>query len=113
MVNNKLVAGTFARSIQSFRIDSLFPKNITSIQQEKNYLENVNVFPNPSNNVIFIDNLFVKTKIIMYNALGEIVKQTTTIKKQHKIDISELNDGSYFVHFENEKRSRVFKIIKQ
>ena len=54
------------------------------------------VFPNPSSNVIFIDNKNRET-IFIYNSKGEITSNNDSI------DISNLPTGSYFIKMSDRK----------
>ena len=113
MVNNKLIAGTFARSIQSFPIDSIVSSNvITSNQINNDPLQAVTVYPNPSKDYLYIGNLSEKTEIIIYNVIGEVVKQKITDQNNKKINISDLKQGSYFIKINTAFNSKTFKIIK-
>ena len=62
----------------------------------------LSIFPNPSSNTITISNIdeqFLNSTIKIYDVQGKIVFDDLITEKSvyHKMDISELNDGLYFV----------------
>lgn len=67
---------------------------------ERNDKQLVSVAPNPSSGSIVLKGLEVESAITIYNANGQAV-----LKLQHnnnlELDISELNDGIYFLRVEN------------
>ena len=67
-------------------------------------------YPNPAK-----DELFVKVsepvKVIMYNAIGQIVK-SDTIDKEGKINISDVPSSVYFLHIKGNNETHVVKVIK-
>ncbi len=61
---------------------------------------NINIYPNPAKNKLqltFNNQLLNSKNIIIYNVFGQIVKQLNTDKKQLSIDISDLQNGVYFL----------------
>lgn len=111
-VNNKLVAGTFSRSIQSFPIDSIIPKLTTSIK-ERISLAEVNVYPVPTMNFVYIDNLIYNGMVSLIDINGKTLKSVKVLNNKLKMDISQQIVGIYFVKIDNDNESRVFKIVKQ
>jgi len=108
-VNNKLVAGTYARSIQSFPIDSLFPTVITTtglMDQSKK----TTVYPNPTKGLIYFDNLQKQTTIIVYDINGKIMLEQE-LKENSTINLSLLKQGFYFIKDKNSQQ--IYKILKQ
>jgi photosystem II stability/assembly factor-like uncharacterized protein len=111
-VNNKLVAGTFSRSIQSFPIDSIVPKLITS-SQEITRLSKVNIYPIPTKNIVYIDNLSNQETVVLYDINGKKLKMMKDLENKLKIDMSQFTTGIYFVKVENGDETKMFKIVKQ
>jgi hypothetical protein len=64
-------------------------------------LRGVNIYPNPVNNVLFIENAEGKTVEII-NILGQIIKSFSPNNNQFPIAINELNSGIYFIKINNE-----------
>lgn len=63
-------------------------------------LENVSVYPNPANNVLFVENAS-NANIRIVNLLGEVVLSTMNSDHMSKLDISGLASGTYIVRVQN------------
>ena len=97
--------GDFGRSIyHEFRVDE------TSSVLEKN--NSIQIFPNPvKDEITVIGNLNPLSKIILKDKLGRVVKITHANNViSHKIDISSLANGVYFLSANNKA---IKKIVKQ
>ena len=79
----------------------------------------VEVYPNPTINSIFIrfygNNEIIK--ITLYNSIGSVVKQITNKKYgsiQHtiEVDLKYLPKGNYFVHYQSQGISKTKKLLK-
>ncbi len=88
--------------------DSSVVKNVVVIDNDTttsialNDANNLNIYPNPANNLVFLKgNINKYTTYKIYNSLGKIVK--TDHIKDEKIDVSSLLKGFYFIEIENEK----------
>jgi hypothetical protein len=85
---------------------------------EVSYLQNVNLFPNPTADVVTINlnsQAQIHTSISIYNSIGILIKEEkiTFNEGNNKlaIDLSNLNSGMYFIEFSGDKK-QTFKIIK-
>lgn len=63
--------------------------------QDENYHANINYFPNPVSNVLWLDCDPCPSSIIIYNSLGQMIYQGNINDKQ--IDVSHLMPGMYFI----------------
>ena len=63
----------------------------------------IKVFPNPSNNIIHVESESHIINLILFNNLGQVVKQKAN---SNYIDISEFENGTYFLKIE--MRDRIF-----
>jgi hypothetical protein len=78
-------------SIDEFYIDIWFNKSVTSVIEE-NHRKKINVYPNPSSNIVNVDIQNV-LEIRVFNALGnEMLKSNNS-----SLDISGLPKGLYFL----------------
>ena len=86
-------------------------ENLTILGVGDNSNSNLRVYPNPSNDKIFIDSKKESIEgIIVYNVLG---KQLFSKKGNLKeLDISNLQNGMYFLQITTEEGSFVKKILK-
>jgi Secretion system C-terminal sorting domain/Beta-propeller repeat len=66
------------------------------------------IYPNPSENQIFISNLESKTKGVIFNLFGQKVKNIE-IENNTSISISDLNTGIYFIKFEGYQAEKMVK----
>jgi photosystem II stability/assembly factor-like uncharacterized protein len=113
--NNKLLAGTFARSMMSFPLDSV-QQLITSIS--KNQLEDgIRLYPNPSaGNELFIELSSGIQSIELYNSGGRLVEQIVAAKTSEtklRINTQHLSSGLYYIRFvTSDGQSKVKKWVK-
>lgn len=73
----------------------------------------VALVPNPARDVITIyatDNNLLQTEIIIIDSKGSIVMKSTLTSPNHKVNISNLSQGIYFVKFVN---GAVLKLVKE
>ncbi|NNC49908.1 MAG: T9SS type A sorting domain-containing protein [Flaviramulus sp.] len=69
----------------------------------------IKVYPNPSENFLYISDVQNIKTIKIYNSLGRLIKKTLDLK----IDISQLYKGIYFLQIETNNRIETKKIIKK
>ncbi|MFC2111141.1 SBBP repeat-containing protein [Bacteroidota bacterium] len=76
---------------------------------------NINIFPNPANNQIIIENLRQKNDFVLsiLNLNGQEVFKQHINESKTQIDISNLRSGLYFVKLINAKTLEIRKIIKE
>ena len=70
----------------------------------------VNIYPNPTTNYLFIEGNENPISISIYNLLGVEVIST---KNTDKVDVSELHSGMYFIEINNDNEVLTRKFIKQ
>ena len=68
-----------------------------------------NVYPNPFGNTLNIDSDLSNYQI--FNSIGKLVKSGKTSEQQ--IDMSGLNEGSYYINLFSNNEQKSFKIIKR
>ena len=75
----------------------------------------VTVYPNPTNDKIYIVTEAEIEEVVVYTITGVIVGQLSTDNRQQtlSIDLSELNAGIYFIKINTEEGNIVKRIIKQ
>ena len=82
----------------------------------ENTLKGIECFPNPTNDYIEIstENLLIgETNIIIYNILGEVIKQENyaQFENTQKINLDNLSSGSYILELENNAKISRHKLI--
>ncbi len=80
---------------------------------EASLLENVNLYPNPSNGQSTISGLNGTNSIRVYNTLGQIILSETTNREKYLLDLSRQPAGSYFVKVSSQSGSKSFHVIRQ
>ncbi|MFK5981315.1 MAG: T9SS type A sorting domain-containing protein [Flavobacteriaceae bacterium] len=83
---------------------------------DNNLLETISLYPNPTRDVIYIDNssnLDLKS-ISIYDMNGRLIKQVeATGSDNQRINISDLSPGIYLFHMYNDQQSTVKRVIKK
>ena len=122
-LNHKLLAGTYARSLMSYNIDSLLyvaPKDTTVDTTFVSEVENdfYKVFPNPVDNLLTVySRQLADFDVKIYDAEGEIIfsnNKTTNHElptTNYNIDVSKLFDGVYYLVINNGKKKAVKKFV--
>lgn len=86
-----------------FVIEKNSPSNIPSNREK---MEEVNVYPNPSNGILNIN--YPYETIEIYDTNGRLIKQFANVKT---LDISDLNKGIYFLRAVNDSQVMSKKIV--
>ncbi len=80
-----------------------------------NQSPNINLYPNPADNEIFIDFNSLKItpeSIFLSDTRGRKIKSVTNISELQRIDISNLEKGLYFVTISYEGQHLTYKFVK-
>jgi len=103
-IQDVLVAGTFARSIMTFPLDSIFQEPIvTDIPRVP--LSSIQVFPNPVEDKLKLQGV-IEGPILVFDLSGKIVLQTRWSGKA--IDTSSLPSGEYIIHCSVQNKTNRF-----
>lgn len=103
-----VIAGNLNRSdvaqigITTAMVDNVWYDNIylhknTVLSNESFTASKVNMYPNPSNNVVNINSIDTIDSVIIMNVLGQTVMTKEVNSNNFTLDISELNPGQYFM----------------
>ena len=89
-----------------------------SLSISENNFENIFVFPNPVKDILNIQNVYMNSKISVFDILGknyEINAINNFESNSLSIDTSGLEKGLYFLKLEdtNSGQSKIFRLIKQ
>lgn len=92
------ISGTWVQSTfkGSLMMRPVFGKELPASIKKDNILKNINIYPNPANNFIYIDyaNYSSNDDVIIYDNLGSIAYKS---KIKSQINISNLSQGLYFI----------------
>ena len=98
-------------------VDSTMMEVIVCIGiDENNSLSDVEIFPNPANDIInvLLNQTSEKVNLKLSSIDGKVVFEAKEIANQKiAIDISGFSEGVYFLRVENDKDHNVYKVIKQ
>lgn len=90
-------------------IGKTFSTNCDNILDLEPILEsNINIYPNPSSNTLYIDGSFQGQIIYLYTSTGYLINKLPLNSINNKIDISNLNEGLYFLSID----SKQYQFIK-
>lgn len=70
---------------------------------------NISIYPNPTNDKLFIQGLSSSSRVSIYNVLGKLVLSQTISKE---IDVNNLQSGIYIIKITEEQKEIVRKFIK-
>lgn len=74
---------------------------------------NIKVFPNPSSNVLFIDNVEKQIKKIdFFDLQGRLIKTISEDKEKYEIDVSNLLATTYLIKFSTETGNKIIRFVK-
>ena len=104
----RLFVGTFARSMQSMSIDSVFTSPTVSVNvSAQTKLNLVSVFPNPTNGLFTLQSEQVNVDWIIADVFGRPVKKFKSKEKNTMVDIQELAAGNYMLYVPNSKQKAI------
>lgn len=109
---NKLIAGTFARSVQSMDLNSVTGIVIATKKEQHNLM----AFPMPINNELNLklDKAMENATIIIFDLMGKLVYKNSMDVETNKVLTIPLNisNGEYILNLFNGKESYTKKIVK-
>ena len=73
------------------------------------YLTNISIYPNPTDNTLFISGNETSIAVAIYNALG---KEVLSIKNTNNINVQALPSGVYMIRISDGVRQTNRKFIK-
>ena len=87
---------------------------LLSINEINDYLTNVKIYPNPADNILFIDTIDNQIqKIEIFDLQGRLLKTINENKEKYQIDISNFSSATYLVKLSAEKGSQTVKVMKK
>jgi len=102
-----LYAGTFGSGVWKYDLT-----DITKIYETNNNEISFGVYPNPANDVLFID-LDKESTLEIVNIHGQIVDIKCLAEKSNSLDISNLVTGVYTLRIKTDRGIAIKKLIKQ
>ena len=82
-----------------------------SVSEKTVYQNWVNVFPNPTTDVVNLSSKYTIRSVKIIDLQGRVIE--TTNRNSHSINLTGFNNGLYFLRIDTDKGLVVKKIIKQ
>ncbi len=100
----------FIGNIGTYDLNLMVERNLIT-SNKKTYNDEIEIFPNPASEYIFVKGLNLeKYNLMLFASDGRVIP--ISLNKNKKIDISSLKKGVYFLKFFNDKNQFTRKIIK-
>ncbi len=120
---HRLIAGTFARSMYSYPVDSIVdfgPSVVLSVEgvTNKNISTHIKVYPNPAKELITVEvkntaNGQLPTKELwIKNVQGQVVQKLSSLQNTQQVNISQLSKGTYFICTPNNDKQYLQQFVK-
>lgn len=81
-------------------------------QIAENQNNNINIFPNPVQNILNVETKQINTKVTIFDYTGKLI-QSQMISETGAIDVSKISAGIYLLQIENEGITSTQKFVKQ
>jgi photosystem II stability/assembly factor-like uncharacterized protein len=107
-VTKKLIAGTFAKSLQTIDVTTLTTGLASLVKNSADFA----VYPSVTNSSFTIKTSEANAKATLMDMNGKVVKQVSVEDEFTTVEVSELLVGAYFVRLTTDKGTSVKKIIK-
>jgi hypothetical protein len=83
----------------------------------QNKLDEINIYPNPVNKILNIDVPleFIDGELVLFNMLGLELHKKNISNKLTKINLSDFENGSYFIFLKKDeliKKNRIIKVVQ-
>mgnify|MGYP005990742083 CR=1 FL=1 len=107
---NKLRAATYGRGVWEAPIDAAS----LNVKETQLPLNSVSLYPNPTRNKNFtikLHKLNGKSKVLVYNIIGSVVKSFSTSNSEAKVNLNGFSEGMYLVKITNNNKSLTKKLI--
>ena len=75
--------------------------------------KNIGMYPNPTEGVVTMQLGENQSDVILYNAMGQVLKEYRSVSGSFNIDLSEYNSGMYFLNIKNDTFNATKKIVKK
>ena len=76
------------------------------------FLKNVQVSPNPTENILNFKNLSSKIDVEIFDVLGRLIQQNTVFPNQDFVNVADLPNGLYIMRFRRNVAIHIVKFVK-
>ena len=109
--NMELVAATFSRSMMTFPLDSLIPEPVLDPVGVNELALQLNVYPNPTANGVWIEGLEQPGLLQVFNATGQVVLQRQ-LNGRSFLQLADLSSGTYHLLLQQGDRVRRAQVVR-
>lgn len=109
--NMELVAATFSRSMMTFPLDSLIPEPVVDPVGINELALQLNVYPNPTANGVWIEGLEQPGLLRVFNATGQVVLQRQ-LNGRSFVQLAHLPSGTYHLLLQQGDRVRRTQVVR-
>ena len=103
---------TYMPGDESMVIDNTALKNISAVIKPE--AQSLNLYPNPSHNLIRIANIQHQSRFVIFDLTGKMITKGDVSTENPLVDISDLTNGTYFLQVVNVNgQTTKQQIIKQ
>jgi len=111
LLQNRLVAGTHARSLMTFPTDSILPGTITAVPEVPG-LE-VSMFPNPASRFVRLKTPALGAQYSIMDLQGRELKHGQIVGRETQVSIEDFPTGTYLVKAEYQSTIWYGKLLKR
>ena len=113
--DNKILVGTTTTNSDNSGLCAVVLRLNPGVLNATTFSNEINLFPNPTTNEVYFDNSGnIFSTVSVFNTLGqELKKSVLGFSNNETINLSNYQNGAYFLKFSNENSSVTSKIIKQ
>ena len=93
-------------------IDDFAIMNQYTVGITEEIIPQINIYPNPSNGIVTIENVLINHEILITNILGQVIsKKITTNSPLLQLDLSSYNKGVYLINIKGGKQNIVKTVV--
>ena len=97
-----------------WEVDNLLLTGIMNDGVSDQELSSISVYPNPSHGIYQVENTASKAfEISVFNILGKQIMETVNTRGNYTLDISDFDNGVYFLQITSDNQKRTISLIKQ
>jgi hypothetical protein len=87
--------------------------DIVTATNEVNKTDALTVYPNPTSNLIHVQADGIISEVVVTNYLGQVVDVQTLSNNQTTVDLSQLENGVYFLEVKTDAANHSVKVVKK
>lgn len=99
----------FAVGDSGYIVTNVAPSSIGIVETSQS---SISVFPNPFQNEVQVSNLSRESKLQIFTTSGQLLREEVLPLGESVIDASALKKGVYLFLFENDKETKMMKLVK-